>query len=95
MLWDSAVTSEMQGVYCGTDAGAGSVEKVERWRKQTGKRVPPPTANIQQLRGDLLRGVGRALETCAIFHHYADTMVGLAGFYVLLFLLALLPTSHP
>lgn len=43
---------------------------------------------------DLPRGVrGRARETCAIFHHYADTMVGLAGSYVLLFLLALLPTS--
>lgn len=43
---------------------------------------------------DLPRGVrGRARETCAIFHHYADTMVGLAGSYVLLFLLALLPIS--
>lgn len=97
--WDSAVTSEMQGG-CAARTLAGSVEKAE------GGSSGAPAANIQAYGGrkgwrrgvssgvDLPRGVrGRARETCAIFHHYADTMVGLAGSYVLLFLLALLPTS--
>lgn len=68
----------------------GQRGKGRRWRLSGA-----PPANIQRT-GDSPRGVrGRAPETRAIFHHYADTMVGLAGSYVLLFLLALLPTSPP
>lgn len=103
--WDSAVTSEMQGG-CAARTLAGSVEKAEggscrehrqQIYKHTGEegREARGGGVCRGLSGvDLPRGVrGRARETCAIFHHYADTMVGLAGSYVLLFLLALLPTS--
>lgn len=89
VLWDSTVTSEMQGGVRGVRRRHdGQRGKGRRWRLSGA-----PPANIQRT-GDSPRGVrGRAPETRAIFHHYADTMVGLAGSYVLLFLLALLPTS--
>lgn len=102
--WDSAVTSEMQGG-CAARTLAGSVEKAEGgscrehrqqiYKHRGGGRAGGEGGFRRGLSGvDLPRGVrGRARETCAIFHHYADTMVGLAGSYVLLFLLALLPTS--
>lgn len=102
--WDSAVTSEMQGGCAARTLAraAWKRQKVEAVGSTGSKYTSVRGAGVREAKGfrrglsgvDLPRGVrGRARETCAIFHHYADTMVGLAGSYVLLFLLALLPTS--